>query len=410
MCNTQTQTTFSISISATTTSPEKQPPSPPPHVQLTIDPPITPNKDTLKLIKSNIILVIARSHAGYFRITLSLCMQTLLLKTLGDPPENSHVYRKMLGAIPGVAFLLMWLLSLIILGTFTIIFILKCALLSHMVKHEYLNHIGINYLFAPSISWLLLLQSSPFLALKADYGLILYWVFVLPILILDVKIYGQWFTTRKRFLSTMANPASQLSVIGNFVGAYVAAGIGWMEIAVIMLSLGFIHYVVLFVTLYQRLSGNSCMPPMLRPVMCLFFGAPSMASLAWDSISGTFDSSSKMLFHLSIFIFLSLVSRPILFKKSMEKFNMVWWAYSYPLTLLALASIEYAQETKTHVAHLLMIVLSGLSVFVSFILMVYTALNTNILSLREGVDDNDDSDMIFPTLSPNTTNSKTPKC
>ncbi|MFS7995227.1 putative transporter protein SLAC1/Mae1/ Ssu1/TehA [Helianthus anomalus] len=71
------------------------------------------------------------------------------------------------------------------------------------------------------------------------------------------------------------------------------------------------------------------------------------------------------------------VSRPNLFKKSMKKFNVVWWAYSYPLTVLALASTEYAQEMKTGVAHLLMIILSGLSVLVSFILMVYTALNTS---------------------------------
>lgn len=63
----------------------------------------------------------------------------------------------------------------------------------------------------------------------------------------------------------------------------------------------------------------------------------------------------------------------------MKKFNVVWWAYSYPLTVLALASTEYAQETKSSIAHLLMLLLSLLSVMVSIVLMVYTALNTNIL-------------------------------
>lgn len=205
----------------------------------------------------------------------------------------------------------------------------------------------------------------------------------------------------KRFLSTAANPASQLSVIGNFVGARAAAQMGWRESAIIMFTLGIIHYLVLFVTLYQRLSGNSCMPAMLRPVMFLFIAAPSMASLAWDSISGRFDCSSKMLFYLSLFLFLSLVSRPSLFKKSMRKFNVVWWAYSYPLTVLALASTEYAQEMKSNVAHLLMLVLSGLSVSVSCILMIYTALNTNMLLPR----DDDNEDMISMTLRHTTINS-----
>ncbi|KAI3712134.1 hypothetical protein L1987_70683 [Smallanthus sonchifolius] len=407
MCKTHIQTTFSFSIPITTTTttihqkPTHQTSSPPPHLHLTISPTITPYNNTtddgtLTLIKSIIFPIIARFHAGYFRITLSLCWQTLLWKTLGDPPENAHAYRRMLGVIPSAAFLLMWSFSLFILVSLSILYILKCALLSNMVKKEYLNHISVNYLFAPWISWLLLLQSSPFLAPKTIYYLFLWWVFIVPIFILDVKIYGQWFTKGKRFLSTVANPASQLSVIGNFVGARVAAQMGSKESAMVMFSLGMVHYLVLFVTLYQRLSGNSCMPAMLRPVMFLFVAAPSMASLAWDSISGTFDCSSKMLFYLSIFLFLSLVSRPNLFKKSMEKFSVVWWAYSYPLTVLALASTEYAQEMKTGVAHLLMIILSGLSVLVSFILMVYTALNTNILMPRE--DDNDNDELIFMTL------------
>lgn len=80
----------------------------------------------------------------------------------------------------------------------------------------------------------------------------------------------------------------------------------------------------------------------------------------------------------------------------MKKFNVVWWAYSYPLTVLALASTEYAQEMKSNVAHLLMLILSGLSVLVSFVLMVYTALNTNILLPQ----DDDDNDLIFMTLRP----------
>ena len=80
----------------------------------------------------------------------------------------------------------------------------------------------------------------------------------------------------------------------------------------------------------------------------------------------------------------------------MKKFNVVWWAYSYPLTVLALASTEYAQEMKSNVAHLLMLILSGLSVLVSIVLMVYTALNTNILLPQ----DDDDNDLIFMTLRP----------
>ncbi|GFS34990.1 SLAC1 homologue 1 [Actinidia rufa] len=280
--------------------------------------------------------------------------------------------------LPSTAFTLLWSLALFTLASLSLLYILRCFLHFNMVKDEFLHHVGVNYLFAPWISWLLLLQSTPFFMPGSNYYLALWWFFVIPIVALDIKIYGQWFTKGKRFLSAVANPTSHLSVIGNLVGARAAAKMGWSDSSICMFSLGMAHYLVLFVTLYQRLPGSDRnIPAMLRPVLFLFFAAPSMASLAWNSISGTFDKSSKMLFFLSLFLFMSLVSRPTLFKKSMKKFNLAWWAYSFPLTALAIASTEYAQEVKSSTAHLLMLVLSTLSVVVSLILMVFTAFNTN---------------------------------
>uniref|UniRef100_A0A803MV68 Uncharacterized protein n=2 Tax=Chenopodium quinoa TaxID=63459 RepID=A0A803MV68_CHEQI len=214
------------------------------------------------------------------------------------------------------------------------------------------------------------------------YMRLLWWVFVLPIIILDIKIYGQWFTKGKRLLSRVANPTCQLSIIANLVAAKAAVDMGWLEIALCLFSLAMAHYLVLFITLYQRLPGSNGVSMMLRPVFFLFIATPSMASLAWGSINGKFDEGSKMLFFLSLFLFMSLVSRPTLFHKSMRKFNIAWWAYSFPMTLLALASLEYAQQVKNGVAHTLALVLSSLSILVTLALMVLTTFNINKLFTR----------------------------
>ncbi|OVA09779.1 Voltage-dependent anion channel [Macleaya cordata] len=264
-----------------------------------------------------------------------------------------------------------------------------------MVKAEFLHHVGVNYLFAPFISWLLLLQSSPFIPPKSVYYFLLWWLFVVPLLVLDVKIYGQWLTKGKRFLSTAANPTSQISVIANLVGARSAAEMGWNEVGVCLFSLGITHYLVLFETLYQRLSGNDRIPAMLRPVFFLFIAAPSMASLTWNSVSGNFSTPSKMLFFLSVFLFASLVCRPMLFKKSMKTFSVAWWAYSYPLTVLAMASTEYAREVKGDIAEALMFVLLGLSILVFVALIVFTALNSNkLLTDHDSITYNSISDSV----------------
>nr|TKR74446.1 hypothetical protein D5086_0000294790 [Populus alba] len=134
-----------------------------------------------------------------------------------------------------------------------------------VVEAEFWHRVGVNHLFAPWISWLLLLQSGPFVALNTVSYLVLWWVYAVPIVALDVKIYGQWFSKGKRFLSTFANLTSQLSVIGNLVGAQAAAKMGWKEIAIFLFSPSMVLYLVLFATLlYQRLSVGDRLPAMFK--------------------------------------------------------------------------------------------------------------------------------------------------
>ncbi|WMV17961.1 hypothetical protein MTR67_011346 [Solanum verrucosum] len=333
---------------------------------------------TKKSISSNISLL-TKLHAGYFRISLSLGGQTLLWKVLTQHLDKSQTLQHKFHSLPSTTFLLLWWISLCTLMLLSFLYILRCIFHFKLVKSEFLHPIGVNYLFAPWISWLLLLQSVPFTIPNLDSCQFLWWIFVVPVMILDVKIYGQWFTTEKRFLSMVANPTSQLSVLGNLVGSWIASKMEWKESAICIFTLGLTHYLVVFITLYQRLSGSNRLPAMLRPSFFLFVAAPSMASLAWASISGDFDMPCRMLFFLSLFLFTSLICRPTLFKKSMRKFNVAWWAYSFPLTFLALASAQYAHQVEGHVANGLMLLLSALSVLVFVGLTVSTALNLDML-------------------------------
>ncbi|WJX35999.1 S-type anion channel slah1 [Trifolium repens] len=340
----------------------------------------TTNHNNSHKSTSLIVTILKKFHAGYFRISLSFGGQALLWKTLIiEPTKDTSTSRHLLHMLPSSVFIVLWSLSLFILTILSILYLLRCLYFFKMVKSEFLHHVGVNYLFAPSISWLLLLQSSPFIAPKTITYLILWWLFAVPMVVLDVKIYGQWFTKGKRFLTTAANPTSQLTVIGNLIGAQAAAQMGWKESAVCMFSLGMVHYLVLFVTLYQRLSGGDRLPVLLRPVFFLFIAAPGVASLAWESIVGDFDTFSKMLFFLSLFLFMSLVCRPALFKRSMRRFNVAWWAYSFPVTVLAMASTNYAQQVKGTVSHILMLIFLALSVLVSLSLTVFTLINSRML-------------------------------
>lgn len=51
---------------------------------------------------------------------------------------------------------------------------------------------------------------------------------------------------------------------------------------------------------------------------------------------------------------------------------------------MAMASTKYAQEMKNTASHILMLLLSGLSVIVSLVLMIFTAFNSNSFLPGEG--------------------------
>uniref|UniRef100_A0A453ELA4 Uncharacterized protein n=1 Tax=Aegilops tauschii subsp. strangulata TaxID=200361 RepID=A0A453ELA4_AEGTS len=251
--------------------------------------------------------MLTRFHAGYFRISLALSGQALLWRTLSDRSTDPSALHPLVQSLPSAAFVLLWSLALLTLFALCVLYVARCVVRLPAVRAEFRHHVGMNYLFAPWISWLLLLQATPFLPPEAPSYHMLWWAFSLPILVLDVKVYGQWFTRGRKFLSMVANPASHMTVIANLMTARAAAKMGWHEGAVAMFAVGAAHYLVLFVTLYQRFLGSDSLPAMLRPVFFLFFAAPSMASLAWCSISMSFDTGCKMLFFLSMFLFASLV-------------------------------------------------------------------------------------------------------
>ncbi|KAI3823856.1 hypothetical protein L1987_05302 [Smallanthus sonchifolius] len=345
-------------------------------------------KDT-KQLKPSILVNI---NASYFRICISRGGQALLWKTLSEKTDISPTNDNLSIKLPSTAFFLIWCLSLCILVCLSTLYTMRCIFHFNMVKAEFKHHVGVNYLFAPWISWLLLLQSAPSFVFrnKYSYGYV-WWLLIIPVVGLDVKAYGQWFTTEKRFLSTVANPTSQLSVIGNFVGAHAAIKMGWRETGTCLFTLGLAHYMVVFITLYQRLSGSNHLPSRLRPVFFQFVATPSMASLAWKSINGSFDTQCKMLFFLSLFLFISLASRPMLFKKSVKEFSVAWWAFSYPLTFLALASTAYAQHVKSLTATGLAAVVSAFSVLVFLLLLGFSTLKIDLLLNNPILKFSDDS-------------------
>ncbi|XP_025819791.1 S-type anion channel SLAH3-like isoform X1 [Panicum hallii] len=239
--------------------------------------------------------------------------------------------------------LVLWCVSVALMFVVSVLYACKVVFYFEAVRREYYHPIRVNFFFAPWIACLFLAIGVPDLV-AASLPHWLWYVLMAPIVCLELKIYGQWISGGQRRLSRVANPSNHLSIVGNFVGALLGGIMGLKEGPMFFFSVGLAHYMVLFVTLYQRLPTSETLPRDLHPVFFLFVAAPSVACLAWARITGEFGYGSRVAYFIAMFLYASLAVRVNLFRGF--SFSLAWWAYTFPMTSAAIASIRYASEVK----------------------------------------------------------------
>ncbi|GAY45613.1 hypothetical protein CUMW_090690 [Citrus unshiu] len=248
--------------------------------------------------------------------------------------------------------------------------------LPYEIRREYYHPIRVNFFFAPWVALLFLALGVP-PSIHEKLPEWLWYVLMTPIFCLELKIYGQWMSGGQRRLSKVANPSNHLAVVGNFVGALLGATMGIKEGPILFFAIGLAHYTVLFVTLYQRLPTNETLPKELHPVFFLFVAAPSVASMAWAKMQGSFNYGSRIAYFIALFLYFSLAVRINFFRGF--KFSLAWWAYTFPMTGAAIATIRYSNEVTSGVTQALAVILSVISTLTVTALLVTTILHAFVL-------------------------------
>ncbi|XP_068660140.1 S-type anion channel SLAH2-like [Aristolochia californica] len=311
-----------------------------------------------------------RFPVSSFGICLGVSSQAILWKTL-----STCQCTRFLHIHPDVN-LILWCISVALTVIIACIYSLKMTFFFEAVRREYYHPIRVNFFFAPWIALLFLSLGLPPRIAKTLPAFTWY-VLMTPILCLELKIYGQWMFGGQRRLSKVANPSNHLSIIGNFVGSLLGASMGLKEGPIFFFAVGVAHYVVLFVTLYQRLPTNETLPKELHPVFFLFVAAPSVASMAWARLQGSFDYGARIAYFIALFLYFSLAIRVNFFRGF--RFSLAWWAYTFPMTGAAIATIKYAAEVRNPVTQALSTLLTAISTFTVTALLVTTVVHAFVL-------------------------------
>ncbi|XP_054818589.1 S-type anion channel SLAH3-like isoform X2 [Prosopis cineraria] len=305
-----------------------------------------------------------------FGICLGVGSQAILWKTLATAPSTEFLH------ISLKINLILWFIAIALVASISTIYLQKVIFYFEAVRREYYHPIRVNFFFAPWIALLFLALGAP-PSLVKDLHASLWYILMVPIVCLELKIYGQWMSGGQRRLSKVANPSNHLSVVGNFVGALLGASMGLKEGPIFFFAIGLAHYIVLFVTLYQRLPTNETLPKELHPVFFLFVAAPSVASMAWARIQGSFDYGSRISYFVAMFLYFSLAVRVDFFRGF--KFSLAWWAYTFPMTGAAIATIRYSDVVTNIGTKAMCVIFSLISTFMVTLLLVSTVIHAFVV-------------------------------
>lgn len=305
-----------------------------------------------------------------FGICLGVGSQVVLWKNLATSPSTKFLHVSL------DVNLVLWCIAVPLVAIVFLTYMLKVIFYFEAVRREYYHPVRVNFFFAPWIALLFLVLGVP-PSIAQHVHVALWYVLMTPIFFLELKIYGQWMSGGQRRLSKVANPSNHLAIVGNFVGALLGASMGLKEGPIFFFAVGLAHYTVLFVTLYQRLPTNETLPKELHPVFFLFVAAPSVASMAWARIQGSFDYGSRTAYFIALFLYFSLAVRVNFFRGF--RFSLAWWAYTFPMTGAATATIKYSIEVPNLVTKSLSLILSTISTLVVMSLLVTTFLHAFVL-------------------------------
>ncbi|XP_009771156.1 S-type anion channel SLAH3-like isoform X2 [Nicotiana sylvestris] len=305
-----------------------------------------------------------------FGICLGVSSQAIMWKNLATSASTNFLHMSL------KANLGLWGISAALMAIISVVYALKIIFYFEAIRREYYHPIRVNFFFAPWIALLFLALGVP-ASVTQNLHTSLWYILMAPIFCLELKIYGQWMSGGQRRLSKVANPSNHLSIVGNFGGSLLGESMGLTEGPIFFFAVGLAHYIVMFVTLYQRLPTNETLPKELHPVFFLFVAAPSVASMAWTTIQGSFDHGSRISYFVALFLYFSLAVRINFFRGF--KFSLAWWAYTFPMTGAAIATISYSLVVTNLVTKCLAIILCALSRLTLTGLLVTTIIHAFVL-------------------------------
>lgn len=243
----------------------------------------------------------------------------------------------------GMPFDISWYLLIItslIFLVITVVYALKIFRFKEEVRVEFNDPVKLS--FFPTFSISLLLLSIAFLGISVPISKYLWIAGSVIHLIFTIKIISIWIQYTKFEVKHM-NPAWFIPAVGNILVPVAGVAHFSNEISWFFYSIGFFFWVALFIIFFNRIIFHSPLPQKLLPTLFILIAPPAIGFISFVKLTGDVSEFSKILYYIALFLVIMLFAQIKMFGRI--KYYLSWWAYSFPMTAITIASILMFHET-----------------------------------------------------------------
>lgn len=251
--------------------------------------------------------------------------------------------------IPALA-LVMTVISSLVLVLVGVAYLFKFIRYPNAVKHEF-NH-PVRHAFFPAMSIGLLIMAEVYFPLSPALSKFMWVLGAVMQLVFTLHILTTWMFHDK-FDITMITPAWFIPVVGNVLVPVSGIHHAPVELLWFFLSYGLFFWLVLQTIVMYRVIFHAPIPAKLLPTLFIMIAPPAVSFVAYVKLTQGMemgiDHFSWFLYYVAIFMTAMLLYR--VKKFTALQFSLPWWAYSFPLAAITIASFMMAQAMHNSSMH-----------------------------------------------------------
>ena len=252
------------------------------------------------------------------------------------------------------------IISGVLLISLSVLYLTKFVRFPQAVIAEF-NH-PIRLSFFPTITISLLVLAVGVHQRLPEIAVWMWWLGIIGQLIFTLAILTRWMH-RETFVTEQSNPAWFIPIVGNVLVPVAGVNLGFAEVSWFYFSFAIVLWLPMLAIVLNRIFFHPAIPQKLWPTMFILIAPPAVGFLSWMQLNDSdLDALGRIFYYFAVFTTILLFAQGKYFAS--VKFGLPWWAYSFPIAAVTIASFLFSELTggiySLILAHVLLAFLAGL--------------------------------------------------